>query len=361
MKIYKRWLLYSNVFIVLIVFLITIFNYRIDSLGVFGNSNFLSKAAGSLTDGNMIAGLKNYDERLFQELIIKNMKVTNDIVVIGSSRTMQLRKRFFLDDNVNFFNHSVSGASMEDYISIIGAYESIKGYIPSTIILGIDPWAFNKYNNQSRWKTLEKYYSYEMNKVSKNNKIKVDTLNLAKWKQLINFSYTYSNMIFFLSTLKNNDKTFYYTDTLEIDDSIKEPDGSIHHPYKKRYPVEKRVKHKAMEFTQGNVYSLEKFDKLYNTKLFEDFINYIQAKEIKVIFLLSPYNPITYDILCKNKKYKNILAAEKYLVQFANDNKIELIGSYSPHTLNLTSKDFYDGMHANEGVMKKIATCITEI
>ena len=43
----------------------------------------------------MIAGLKNYDDRLFQELIVKNLQVKNDVIAIGSSKTLLLRKRFF--------------------------------------------------------------------------------------------------------------------------------------------------------------------------------------------------------------------------------------------------------------------------
>lgn len=354
MKIYRQWLIYSVVSTIIIIFSIMMFNYKVDSLGIFGNSNFLSKAANSLTNGELIAGLKNYDERLFQELIIRNLKVKNDVIAIGSSRTMQLRKRFFLDDSVNFFNHSVSGASIEDYLSIIGVYELIHGYIPSTIILGIDPWIFNKYNGQSRWKTLSRYYKYEINKVYHNNKIDTNSINLTKWKQLINYSYTSSNINFVINMLVNKGKVFYNTNTLEIDDLIKEPDGSVHHPYNKRYPDEEKVKLKALEFTKASIYSLENFDNLSNIKLFEDFIHYLQSKNIKVIFLLPPYNPISYNVLKKNKKYKNILVGEKYLIDFANNNKIELFGSYNPHKYNFKSYHFYDGMHPNENVIKNI-------
>ena len=98
-----RWLQYSIGLILLIISLITIFNYKVDSLGIFGNSNYLSKAAKALTSGKMIAGLKNFDDRLFQELIIKNLQVRNDVIAIGSSTTMMLRKGSFSKDRINFF------------------------------------------------------------------------------------------------------------------------------------------------------------------------------------------------------------------------------------------------------------------
>jgi len=132
---------------------------KLDGSEVFGHSNYLSKAAKALTSGKMIAGFETNDDRLFQELIIKNLRVRNDVIAIGSSTTMHLRKEFVSKDRINFFNHSVAGASIEDYIAFVGAYEVIHDYLPSTIILGVDPWVFNKNNGQGgRWTSLKKYY-----------------------------------------------------------------------------------------------------------------------------------------------------------------------------------------------------------
>jgi len=353
MKISKKWLKYSISLIMIIIFFISIFNYKIDSLGIFGNSNYLLKAAKTLTEGQMIAGLSNYDHRLFEEFIIKNLQRKNDVILIGSSKTMLLRKRFFLKKEKNFFNHSVTGASLEDYISIIGAYESIHGYIPSTVILGIDPWVFNKYSKQKRWKALEKYYNYEMNNILNSKQKQIETINTIKWKQLFNYEYSISNINHFIKTINNNDSAFYVTDTIEIDDYIKELDGSNWYPYKKRYPDYDYVKRSAIAVTK-RVYGLEGFDTLSNVKLFENFIKYLESKKIKIIFYLPPYHPIGYDILSKNDKYKNILVAEEYLNSFAYKNKIPLYGSYNPYKYKLTNKDFIDGNHPQDNVHEKI-------
>jgi len=205
-----RWLQYSIGLILLIISLIAFFNYKVDSSSIFGHSNYLSKAAKALTSGKMVAGLQNIDDRLFQELIIRNLRVRNDVIAIGSSTTMELRKEVVSKDRINFFNHSVNGASLEDYIAIVGAYEAIHDYLPSTVILGVDPWVFNKNNGQGgRWKGLKKYYDYELDKIygeelnsTNNSNI---TINTIKWKQLINFDYTVSNIKFFIRALLKND------------------------------------------------------------------------------------------------------------------------------------------------------------
>ncbi len=300
------WLRYSGALVVTIIFFISLFNYKIDSLGVFGNTNYLLKAAKTLTNGEMIAGLKNYDERLFQELIIKNLQVKNDVIVIGSSRSMKMRKSFVSNENKNFFNHSISGASLEDYIAIVGIYEKTLKYLPSTIILGIDPWVFNKNNTQNKWKTLEKYYSFEIGKINNIKQTKSFYINISKWKQLFNYDYTISNIEFVKTMLKNDGNAFYITKTTDIDEAIKDIDGSTYYSYKLRYPDYNKVKLAAVSYAKGNVYSLQNYNKLSNIKAFEEFIKYLKFKNIEVVFFLPPYNPIANDLLKVNPQYKNI-------------------------------------------------------
>ena len=356
MNKYIKWLRYSIILIILIVSVVSVFNYKVDSWGLFGNSNLL-KAAKALTSGKIKGGLENYDERLFQELIIKNLQVKNDVIAIGSSRTMLLRKRFFLEDKINFFNHSVSGASLEDYIAIVGLYESIHGYLPHEIILGIDPWVFNKYSGQNRWKSLSRYYNYEINKIDNKKHTSATTvINMSKWKQLINYEHTVSNIKYFKNLLQNDGQTFYITENIDIDDSImiKETDGSIHYPYKLRHPNYDKIKISAVNQAKGQVYSLNKYKRLDNTQLFNDFIKYLQLNGTEVIFYLPAYHPNFYDLLIKNNKYKYLNISENYLVNFAKKNNIKVKGSYNPHTGNFTYKNFRDAMHGEESIVENI-------
>lgn len=341
-----KWLQFSVVFIAALITVVSIFNYKVDSLGLFDNSNYLSNAAKTLTSGKMIAGLKDYDERVFQELVIKILIVENDVIAIGSSKTMLLRKKFFLKEDVNFFNHSVSGASLEDYIAIVGIYELIHGYLPSTIILGVDPWVFNRNSGQNRWETLSKYYNYEISRIYDKNLITTSNANTEKWKQLINYDYTIANV--------KTSKKFYITDTIEIDDSIKEVDGSIHYPYKLRHPDYEDVKILAIKSSEKPVYSLEGYKDFSNTQLFEDFIVYLKSKNVNIVLFLAPYHPIAYDLLVQNENYKILTEVELYIRELAIKHSVDIKGSYNPHLYNLLNEDFLDGWHANESVIKNI-------
>ena len=90
----------------------------------------------------------------------------------------------------------------------------------------------------------------------------------------------------------------------------------------------------------------ENYKELSNTELFEKLITYLKDNKVNVYFYLTPYNPITYDILVSKEKYKIIDEVEIYVKEFAKQNNIKVVGSYDPHKLNLKNEHFFDGMHS---------------
>jgi len=353
MKIFKNWIQLFFISFILSIFFISLFNFLVDSAGIFGNKSYLAKASEDLISGKMVAGLSDYDERLFHSLIIKKQKKKVDSIVLGSSRAMVTRKKFISTKEEVFFNHAVSGASLEDYIAIVDLYEKEKGYIPKYISIGVDPWVFNKFNGQSRWRTLKDNYFDLLSKLMKKN---VDTslsISSIKWKQLINYEYTISNILFLRKIFGRN--PYYITSTVDIEDSTRALDASLYYPLSYRTPDRKLVEQLAIKFvTKGQVYSLEKFTKLDNIDEFEKFINYLQSKGCVVRFMLFPYNPISYDLLIKDKDYAIIQDIESYLKNFAKNSDIEIFGSYNPYKFDFKNSDFTDGMHGLERVSKKI-------
>lgn len=331
---------------VISIFCISVFNYYVDSLNIFGRNNNINLATQKLAEGNIIAGLQNFDERAFRQHTILNLKKEPDFVAIGSSRIMQLRTKM-IADNIIFHNYGVSGASLEDYLGLIQIhYDKFKNY-PKNIIIGIDPWIFNKNNGQNRYKSFGDYYLKFKNKLL-NTKEKTTKISNNIFK-LLSIEYTLTN----ISSLKK--EKFYIVKDTNIDDYLRESDGSLHYPFEYRYPDTNRVKRDAIAYAINNqVYSLEMFKYLSNTKIFEDFIKHLILNGTKIYFFLPPYNPYTYDLLIQNPKYTIINDIEIYLKNFAKQNNIQVLGSYNPHTYMLKNEDFFDGMHGLDIVCAKI-------
>ncbi|MDD2369685.1 MAG: hypothetical protein PHQ90_10310 [Sulfuricurvum sp.] len=330
----------------LLISLLALFNYFFDSYGFFQHNKGLSSAAKAIGQGKIVAGLENYDERLFQKQIYHNFEKTPDCIALGSSKSMMIESNM-VTCHGKFFNHSVSDASLEDYITITGIYAK-EGKLPKKIILGIDAWIFNKNTGRGDWEILKEEYSFMLSQISstKDNKIN-DTKN--NYSQLINFD----NTIYNIKHLNKNNLVKVVTND-NIDSSIKRADGSIEYPYKIRFQSDAETKKNALNYISGKVYNLENFDQLSNIQLFEDFIDYLQKHGVEVEFFLPPYHPIVYDYISKNIKYHNVLNVEDYLNNFAHHHKIKIVGSYNPHKYGLTSKDFTDGMHSKSYVSAKI-------
>lgn len=356
MIIYKKWLL--NTFMITIISFATVagFNYKIDAAGIFSGDTCLSNAAKAVANGNIVAGLGDeaFDDRLFQILLIKQITKQVDIISLGSSRTKELRAQYLNNPNLVFYNHSLNGSSFQDYIAIIGAYKKIKGYIPNQIIIGMDPWIFNENSGRNRWKNISEYYDY----ISDNIFLKQHTTNtsitlLKKIQQLFNYDYTLTNIKYAYRRYKKKDNGYYIVKTLDADDYLREPDGSIHYPLSVGHPSEEKLYTLSKNYALGNVYSLENYHKLSFLNEFNAFMKYLKKENIKVTIFLPPYNPIPYDILQKQKKYK-IDEVEKYLKAYAEENNLQILGSYNPHNLNLVMTDFFDGMHLKDKSIKNI-------
>jgi len=360
----KEWFLKTILFMFILLSTTGIFNYAIDSAGIFSQNDELQEVAHALINDKTIGGLVfNYDERQFQKLIIENSGKKFNIIFVGSSKGMELRQRYlrFGDGSQRFFNHGMSGSTLEDYMAIIGLYES-RSSLPSKIIIGVDPWIFNKNNGQSRWKSIGKYYKNILGKIY-GTKVEVDLSDNLKYLQLLNLEYTQANLEAITkknkqtnleATTKNKQIKFYITNTTEVDDFTREPDGSIHYPFKVRFQKDLKTQRSAKEYGNAPVYSLESFNELSNTKLFEDFITYLQKKNIEVMFLLPPYHPIAYSLLVKDPKYKIIMDVEIYLRNIASTRGIKITGSYDPVNYHFSSIDFTDGMHSKDIVMEKL-------
>jgi hypothetical protein len=137
------------------------------------------KIAKYISEGYNVTNIQDIDERKLQKLIIQNLQYSPSIVILGSSRIMEIGKEYYGDD---CFNNGVSGASIEDLVAIYQLYiENGHANFIKKIVIGIDPWLFNRNNGQRRWESLSnEYYSFIGEGIPLKNRIP-----LYKYSQLI--------------------------------------------------------------------------------------------------------------------------------------------------------------------------------
>lgn len=334
------------------------FNYFIDPAHLYQDGKYEKGIAKLLLGGKNVANLSNYDERLLQKFLINGLSTRKDVVVIGSSRAMQISSDLFPKES--FLNNSVSGACIEDYIAIYELYRK-RNYKPTMIILGLDPWMLNKNHGQIRWKSIKGEYldlakHYLSLPETQHNNLSTEFIP-EKYKELLSFSYFQKSVLTFLTGLNKRNDSYYSTYNYYEDNEVKLCDGSLNYSNKFRTMNIQKIRELAIAYANEKpVYSLGSFDQPDSSsmKKLEAFIRLLSKDNVKIVFFLSPYHPSTYNLLIKSKKYRIIKNVQKYYEELAAKNGTKLIGSYNPADYNITEEEFYDGMHPKKSAIKKI-------
>jgi hypothetical protein len=343
---YRSWFFAFLVATLSLLACVALFNYLVDSHGAFRRGHGLGQAARLLLSNTLVAGeFGRFEERELQRLVIRDYPHRRDIIALGSSRSFLMRKRFIQGDK-DFFNHSVTAACIEDYVTIIGMYRE-RGRLPRAVMLSIDPWMFNQNSGvRDWWQPFARYHDLVMAEIY-GKSTRSDHFNVLHYMQLINLEYTTTNY----KHLRKGSR-LVPVKTTNINDFVREPDGSLHLPYSMRFARSEKV-----ITSPANVIPLrflQNFDHISHTRLFEDFVRYLKRNKIEVVFVLLPINPSLYEHLCASPQGQIILSVEDYLKDVAARYDTRLIGSYNPKPYGFTGKDFFDNIHGHEDVARRV-------
>lgn len=351
--VHKNYVKSVLITMIMVLLISSFINYYVDPAHIFSKAGFEQGIADLLIKGENVAKLSNYNERLVQKYYVQHLDHSINTIVLGSSRSMQIRSYLF--PKGSFFNHSVSGASLEDHLAIYQLY-LLHGFKPNTVVLGLDPWLLNSSNVQTRWQDLAKEYYSALNDNSHKD-YSVTTFYLKKYKELVSISYLISSIKTGLKILWNNDDMYYPTSEVASSVPIKLSDGSLVYEEKFRNQDKVKVEESAKSYALSTpIYSLGNYSKLDDKykDMFEGLIDKVQGQNVQVIFFLPPYHPLVYEVLASNPDYKMVTEAEKYFRVIARRKGIKVYGSYNPRVNGCSERDFFDGMHPKERAIMKI-------
>lgn len=328
-------------------------NYHYDPANLFGDRTYEAGIARLLSEGKNVANITDYDERLLQKFFVERLKNRRNVLVLGSSRSMNLGPDLF--PGMTFYNASVSGASLEDYYAILQIYREHDS-LPRLLVLGIDPWVFNRNSEQTRWKSIEQEYRRGLygNDPGAVTSVPASDQRISKLQQLVSFDY-------FLGALKvahRVDRDYYATNATELDVNIRLADGTI--TYKRDYAhrsPEKVAEVAHQEAARVPIYSLGRFLELdpEYVKRLEAFIEHLRAEGTEVILFLPPYHPDMYAAITHaGSPYRLVKDAEVYLRYFAGQHNLQVWGSYDPGITHCGQGDFYDEMHPRPNCIAKL-------
>ncbi len=332
-------------------------SYNVDPSGLFFGAGFERIASEYMLAGNYINKYEQLDGRALNEVYAKNVSYAPQILINGSSRSMMVTSE--ISQNRSFYNAANVGADFYDFFtSYYIFYKEDK--LPETIILSIDPWLLNDSEEAiDRRSNKELYYEFigEVLGIENSEYIKEDPNE--KYLALLDPAYFQSSVDYYKvgPDLETPPEIVAPEDVLKSEVVIKAPDGSIVYDLAFREQTQESIDFNAQthaNFPMGSTI----FDELSEEKLeiFESFIEHLKENNVEIVFFLSPYHPIYYDMVLaeKDTRFKGMIATEEYAISFANEHDIPVYGSYDPYKLNLTNADFYDGIHIKSSSIFKI-------
>lgn len=309
----------------------------------FSSKNSLeANLAKLLVNKNAVYATK-MDERKFikNRIIYENLKPK--ILVIGSSRIMQISNDNF---NKQILNLGVSGASVEDHIAI--TLMALEKFNVDTILLGVDPWLFNDFANQIRWKSISEEYKNSLKSIQQKSK---------KFKVIENKHYR-ENYFFYEQFLE---KLYNFLNIRKLDLEIKA--NQIDNLTKdvilrdgRRVVANKEIEGKIKaNLIEYSMYQYKFSDEYY--EIYKSFIEHLTDVHNKeVVLLLPPYYLPSYKLSIQAKPF--YIDLERKFKKLSKETNIKIVGSYDASSVSCDDDEFYDDMHPKDSCMKKITNSI---
>lgn len=343
--------LFTRILTILILPLILIggVNYCIDPDYSLRN-NYITPLVKALLDGKMISGPVNVNSRLLKKQWIEQLTYTPDVLVLGSSHTLSITGQAF--PRSSFFNASVSNCTFQDMYAFLNLFEKKQKKLPQTIIICADQWLFGNSFIEKQW-LVNRSEAIEM---AQNAGITPSKKFRPKWDLDKEWIKELFSVRYLLRSIRNLGKTgkFEICQSIDINKMMFLPDGSRWIPERIINASEKDVSDEANNYfySSKDEYFTE-LDQL-QCELFEGMIKYIAAGNCKIILFIPPYHPETYQLLGKSNQTSGVFKAESYLRTFAQKHNLRVIGGTNPDFLNLSSLDFYDGVHLKPETLGRI-------
>lgn len=325
-------------------------NLAVDPIRLAGGDAYEQGIAAMLLDGHGVTNIYNPKDAAVVRTVIERLPHGPDVIVLGSSRSKQIRRDFF--SGRSFFNFSVSGGGLTDYLACHRLYRQ-RQFRPQLIILEVSPWVIDP-RRHSMWE--DRYPSrsdleHEIvpNQQATSASYQWLTRAVVRVKELISPGYFQLSIMTWLKGARGGAaaaptyRPFQVGDVPMMETEL--ADGSVVYPEVALDEAgRQRVRANAIEYVTEGLVVPSAID-AERVALLESFIRRLQGDGAEVVLYLPPYHPITYERLLASKEFVPLTEVERTLRAVAARTGSTTIGSYDPHALGFDGDAFMDGNH----------------
>lgn len=311
--------------------------------------DYISELTEQLLNENIVSGPVNINSRALKKQWIKNLPYSPELVVLGSSRTLPLTKETF--ENNSFFNTSLTNCTWQDMYAVVNWLDKKEGKFPAEVIICADQWLFNENFNEKRWLQNRE----DILEIVQNTKISGKDFP-SKWSFQKEWIKELFSVRYFIRSLRYRGKAEHFKATTEIDSTKMNllPDGSRYLPKQLTEPSEETL-HQAVE-NYVRTSNDELFSELsaQQCQLFENLLKLLQERQCKITLFIPPFHPLATTSYASNPKTSGLKKANKYIMQFKNQENINVIDCTDSLKFQFQPDDFYDAVHLKPTVLKAV-------
>lgn len=347
--------------------LICAMNYWIDPSGKNSASDIYDLASQQQPNQTLIA-TKSFDQRQWVRGRLFHSDCP-DILILGSSTIGLLSQSMF---NRTVLNTWLTGPSIEDYEAIAQMLNENK-CVPKQILIGMDPWFFNKMSVSDRWKSIHEYYSrYQFNDSKLKTWIWDISQDWSKFKDNLSFITTRESLNLLLSTdvhlnekpdlisssIKDICSGATSTPLLTESSYFREADG--HYENCTQYlPKQDQVREISKTYLHRNMHNMSEWHELNHTVMdrFENLITKLKQSGSSIMIISPPYQPIAFEILMNDRIVKkNLNEMDQLIFKMTKNQGIKYLNYRNPKSIPCIESEFNDSHHSDEVCSRKIAT-----
>lgn len=327
--------------------MILIVNIKVDPANVFSGEKYIENISSILVSGNNADNIANYNERLLQKRILFKQSHSPQVLIMGSSRIMEISSFFF--PGKRLLNIGVSHANINDLIALAGIIDSLK-LIPQEVIINLDPYLICKGDKGTgEWESLFTFHRYFLQNNYDTSAISGQDgaeQTFRKYYTMMSFDYFKESMGFLI---KGKNKKVQNVGKSVPAKYGRYADGSIAYPYTYTHPDTVLTADVAKRMSKEIITEIDPVKLKYLNYL----IDFFKKNKTEITILKLPFHPDFFNAV--NEKQKNIFEYyEFFFDKWAKEKQLNIKGGFSAKKLNLSKIDFYDAYHCSGSSIKQI-------
>ncbi|HUI08008.1 MAG TPA: hypothetical protein VL486_13500 [Verrucomicrobiae bacterium] len=335
------------------------FNWFVDPVHLRNADQYEYDIAQLVLDGKRVTNISNPNEAAYIKFFVDGLKTRKDVLVLGSSRSKLIRSDSF--PTLSFFNNSIAGAGLVDYLAIYQMYRQ-KRLIPSIAVVELSPWILMR-DYSSVWKTLNAHKQQLERWVlsptrGKSRPMDIRSSIRADFSEFLSLGYFQTSFYTWADRLRHptehKDSCFVWQEgTLPMGETLLTDGSAIYPEYVEHTRDREHVTALAIEYARKPAGIPQSIDPECQ-KVLEAFLDQLAHDGVRAVLYLPPYHPKAYALMVDSPQDRIIVGEQKYYEELARRKGLTLVGSYNPADFGLDETAFFDGSHATQEAVRKL-------